>query len=149
MSIDKVNGMLEEKQIRTIIDLYANYADTKQTDKQIALFSDDFQLEIYYDSTSDIPTQTINDKENLKQVVSASLSPFPKTMHFNGQSIINFLSENEAEGIVYCRAYHYSKDGEAEKLMIAPIIYEDNYKKVGEQRLFTKRELKVQWIENR
>lgn len=29
MSIDKVNGMLEEKQIRTIIDLYANQLQYK------------------------------------------------------------------------------------------------------------------------
>ncbi len=141
--------MSNKKQIRTIIDLYANYADTKQTDQQVALFADDFTLEIYYDSTSDTPTQVVEGKENLKQLFIASLSPFPKTMHFNGQSLITMLNENEAEGIVYCRAYHYSKDGDTEKLMIAPIRYEDTYKKVDGQWLFAKRKLKVQWVENR
>ena len=141
--------MSNKKQIRTIIDLYANYADTKETDKQVALFADDFTLEIYYDSTSETPTQTVEGKENLKQLITASLSPFPKTMHFNGQSLITMVNENEAEGIVYCRAYHYSKDGDTEKLMIAPIRYEDIYKKVDGQWLFAKRKLKVQWVENR
>ncbi|WP_020560102.1 nuclear transport factor 2 family protein [Thiofilum flexile] len=144
-----LNQLHDEKEIRTIIDLYANYADTKQTDKQVALFSDDCKVKIYYDSTSDIPTQVIEEKESLKQLIIASLSPFPKTMHFNGQSIINMVSDTEATGIVYCRAYHYSKEGDTEKLMIAPIRYEDQYKKSEGRWYFAERKLIVQWIENR
>lgn len=139
----------DQEAIRTIIDLYANYADTKQTDKQVALFSDDYRLETYYDSTSETPSQIIEVKDNLKQLFLDSLSPFPKTMHFNGQSIITLKSDTEAEGILYCRAYHYSKEGDTEKLMIAPIRYEDKYKKVDGKWLFAERKLKVQWMENR
>ncbi len=135
--------------IRNIIDLYANYADTKQTDKQVALFADDYRIEIYYDSTSETPTQTVEGKDNLKQLFIDSLSPFPKTMHFNGQSLITIENETEATGIVYCRAYHYSKEGDTEKLMIAPIRYEDKYKLVDDNWVFAERKLKVQWVENR
>ena len=135
--------------IRNIIDLYANYADTKQTDKQVALFADDYKVEIYYDSTSETPTQTVEGKDNLKQLFIDSLSPFPKTMHFNGQSLITIENETEATGIVYCRAYHYSKEGDTEKLMIAPIRYEDKYKLVDDNWVFAERKLKVQWVENR
>lgn len=135
--------------IRTIIYLYANYADTKQTDKQVALFADDYKLAIYYDSTSDTPTQVVEGKDNLKKLFIDSLSPFPKTMHFNGESLITIENETEATGIVYCRAYHYSKDGDIEKLMIAPIRYEDKYVKIDKNWFFLERKLKVQWVENR
>ncbi|QQR97027.1 MAG: nuclear transport factor 2 family protein [Sphingobacteriales bacterium] len=149
MNTEITNNLNNEREIRTIIDLYANYADTKQTDKQVALFADDYKIEIYYDSTSDTPIQTIIGKENLKQLFIDSLSPFPKTMHFNGQSLIDINSDTEAEGIVYCRAYHYSKIDDTEKLMIAPIRYEDIYKKIDNKWYFLNRKLKVQWIENR
>jgi len=149
MKTEIINNLNAEKEIRLLIDLYANYADTKQTDKQVALFTDNYKVEIYYDSTAATPTQTVEGKENLKQLFINSLSPFLKTMHFNGQSIIKITSETTATAIVYCRAYHYSKEGETEKLMIAPIRYEDKFENINDQWYFSERKLKVQWTENR
>jgi len=134
--------------IRELVDNYAFFADAKETDKQVALFADDYKLEVYYDSTSQIPTQTIQWKDNLKQLFVDSLSPFSKTMHFNGQSSVTFISDTEAEGIVYCRAFHYNNTDNQEKLMVASIKYEDKYKKSEDQWYFAERKLLVQWMEN-
>ncbi|MDO5614698.1 MAG: nuclear transport factor 2 family protein [Cruoricaptor ignavus] len=134
--------------IRELIDLYANYADTKQTEKQAALFTDDYTVALYYDSTSETPTQTVTGKDNLKQLFIDNLSPFPKTMHLNGQSIIT-LDDETASGIVYCRAYHQSIADGKEQFMIAAIRYEDEYRKANGKWYFQSRKLLVQWIENR
>lgn len=135
--------------IREIVDNYAFCADTKEADKQVALFADDYKLEVFYDSTSPTPTQTVLGKDNLKQLFLDSLSPFAKTMHFNGQSNVTFKSETEAEGIVYCRAYHYNNINNEEKLMIATIKYLDQYKKLDDKWFFAERKLLVQWTENK
>lgn len=149
MNEEKVNQLISERAIREIVDLYANHADTKQTDLQVSLFSDDYVLEVYYDSTSETPTQTITGKDNLKQLFLESLSPFSKTMHFNGQSIIELKNENEAEGTVYCRAYHQNTQNGTEQFMIAVIKYLDKYVRINEKWFFSERKLKVQWVENR
>lgn len=144
-----LNELADKSAIRRIIDLYANYADTKELDKQVALFSDDCCVETCFDPASETPSQVIKGKVNLKNLIHETLSSFAKTMHFNGQSIIELKNENEAEGIVYCRAYHQSKQNEVEKYMIAPIRYLDKYKKVDGNWYFFERKLLVQWRENR
>lgn len=135
--------------IRELVDSYAFFADAKDTDHQVALFTDDYKLEVFYDSTSPTPTQTIVEKSNLKQLFLDSLSPFAKTMHFNGQASVSFNSETEAEGIVYCRAFHYNNIDNVEKLMIATIKYLDKYKKIDNKWFFAERKLLVQWMENK
>jgi len=143
------NQVLDEKQIRKVIDLYAVYADEKETIRQVALFTDNYNFEVFYDSTSIEPTQSLSGKENLFQLFTESLSPFNKTMHFNGQSIIEFKSENEANGVLYCRAYHYNNIENTEKIMVAIIKYKDKFQKIDNEWYFSERKLYVQWIENR
>lgn len=133
--------------IRELVDNYAFFADIKETDNQVALFANDYKLEVFYDSTT--PTQTVVGKDNLKQLFLDSLTPFAKTMHFNGQASVVFKSETEAEGIVYCRAFHYNNIDNVEKLMIATIKYLDKYKKLEDKWFFAERKLLVQWMENK
>ncbi len=146
---EKITAIENQFSIRELVDNYAFFADAKETDKQVALFADDYKLEVYYDSTSQIPTQTIHGKDNLKQLFVDSLSPFSKTMHFNGQSSVTFVSETEAEGLVYCRAFHYNNTNNQETLMVAAIKYLDKYKKNDDKWYFAERKLLVQWMENK
>jgi ketosteroid isomerase-like protein len=150
MENKRITEIIAENEIRKIIDLYGNYADTKENEKQAALFTNDFTVEIYFDPTTDTPSQKVQGKENLKKLFADNLNPFIRTVHFNAQNIVTIKNENEAEGIVYCRAYHLSKENDdTDKFMIAAIRYLDQYRKEEGKWYFSERKLMVQWIENR
>ncbi|WP_202971511.1 nuclear transport factor 2 family protein [Chryseobacterium indologenes] len=87
-----------------MIDSYAYCADTRDSQGQMELFTEDLLFEVYYDPKSGIPSQVINDRGDLFPVFD-HLSTYNATMHFNGQNTVK-LNGHTATGIAYCMAHH-------------------------------------------
>lgn len=134
--------------IRELVDKYAYCADSRDAQGQMALFTEDTNFEVFYDAKSETPTQVYTGREAL-QPVFENLNSYASTMHFNGQSTILSLSDNQATGITYTIAHHLTFEKEVQKLMIAHIRYQDRFVKQHGVWLFAERKLKVDWIENR
>jgi hypothetical protein len=133
--------------IRELIDRYAYCADTRDAQGQMALFTHDTHFVVFMDAKSDIPSQTIDNRDDLFPVFD-NLNTYKATMHFNGQSTVQLQNES-ATGITYCMAHHLKVEDNQQSLMVAAIRYHDTFVKQNGQWLFAERKLLVDWIENR
>jgi ketosteroid isomerase-like protein len=134
--------------IRELVDAYAHCADRRDAKGQMALFTEDTRFLVFYDPTSEAPSQELRGRESLAPVFD-DLNQYVATMHFNGQSTISLVGER-ATGESYCLAHHLSvaEDGQR-TLMVASIRYLDEFVKQDGQWLFAERRLMVNWIDTR
>jgi ketosteroid isomerase-like protein len=133
--------------IRQIIDAYAHCADRRDAKGQMALFTTDTVFEVFMDSRSAEPTQTLRGRDALAPVFD-NLNTYQATTHFNGQSTVE-IEGNTAKGESYCLAHHLTVDGEKRTLMVASIRYLDIFTKQNGIWLFAVRKLMVDWTDTR
>jgi ketosteroid isomerase-like protein len=139
--------MADRLAIRQLIDHYAYFADKRDIEGQLGLFTEDTEFLVFMDSRDANPTQEIRGREGLRPAF-AELNQYRATTHFNGQSTVT-LHENEATGLSYCLAHHVKANGEEHSLMIASIRYLDTFVKKNGLWYFRQRKLMVDWIETR
>jgi ketosteroid isomerase-like protein len=133
--------------IRQLIDAYAHCADRRDAKGQMALFTPDTVFEVFMDSRSAEPTQTLRGRDALCPVFE-NLNTYQATTHFNGQSTVE-IEGNTAKGESYCIAHHLTVDGEKRMLMVASIRYLDTFSKENGAWLFAERKLMVDWTDTR
>ena len=133
--------------IRQLIDAYAHCADRRDAKGQMALFTADTVFEVFMDSRSPEPTQTMRGRDALAPVFE-NLNTYQATTHFNGQSTVE-IEGNTAKGESYCIAHHLTVDGEKRMLMVASIRYLDTFSKENGAWLFAERKLMVDWTDTR
>jgi ketosteroid isomerase-like protein len=133
--------------IRTLVDAYADCADRRDAEGQMALFTEDTRFLVYLDRRSRQATQEIRGREGLRPVFD-DLNQYEATTHFNGQSTIE-LDGDRATGVTYCLAHHVKAEHGTKSLMIASIRYLDTVVKRDDVWLFAERKLMVDWIETR
>ena len=133
--------------IRELVDAYAHCADRRDAKGQMALFTADTVFEVFMDSRSAEPTQTLRGRDALAPVFE-NLNTYQATTHFNGQSTVE-IEGNTAKGESYCIAHHLTVDGEKRTLMVASIRYLDTFSKENGAWLFAERKLMVDWTDTR
>jgi SnoaL-like domain len=92
------NEVADRLAMRQLIDAYAHCADRRDAKGQMALFTTDAIFEVFMDSRSTEPTQTLRGRDALAPVL-ANLNSYRTTTHFNGQSTVE-IEGNEAKGSV-------------------------------------------------
>ena len=134
--------------IRELVDAYARCADRRDAKGQMAVFTEDTRFLVFYDPTSEEPSQELHGRESLAPVFD-DLNQYVATMHFNGQSTV-WIDGDRAAGESYCLAHHLSvaEDGKR-TLMVASIRYLDEFVKQHGRWLFAERKLMVNWIDTR
>jgi ketosteroid isomerase-like protein len=132
--------------IRELVDAYAHYADRRDVEGQMSLFTPDTEFLVYMGSRSAVPTQEICGRDGLRPVFE-NLNIYEATTHFNGQSIVA-LAQDSATGVSYCLAHHVKADGAGRSLMIASIRYLDHFAKMDGHWYFQQRKLMVDWIDS-
>jgi ketosteroid isomerase-like protein len=133
--------------IRQLIDAYAQCADRRDAKGQMALFATDTVFQVFMDSRSAEPTQTLHGREALAPVFE-NLNTYQATTHFNGQSILE-IEGNTAKGESYCIAHHLTVDDTKRTWMLASIRYLDRFTKQDGIWLFAGRKLMVDWTDTR
>jgi ketosteroid isomerase-like protein len=133
--------------IRGLIDAYAHCADRRDAQGQMALFTTDTVFQVFMDSRSAEPTQTLHGRDALAPVFE-NLNTYQATTHFNGQSTVE-IEGDTAKGESYCIAHHLTVDGEKRSLMIASIRYLDTFSKKTGAWFFAERKLMVDWTDTR
>ena len=134
--------------IRELVDAYAHCADGRDARGQMDLFTEDTRFLVFYDLTSEEPSQELHGRESLAPVFD-DLNQYAATLHFNGQSTIS-LDGDRATGESYCLAHHLKVSEDRQRtLMVASIRYLDQFIKQDGQWLFAERRLMVNWIDTR
>ena len=134
--------------IRELIEAYAHFADRRDGNGQMSLFTADTHFVVYMNAKDPTPSQELNSREALT-LVFADLNRYAATMHFLGQTTILTLTNDRGTGETYCMPHHLTVDGGKRSLMIAALRYYDTFVKVDGAWLFAERLLYVDWIEER
>jgi hypothetical protein len=74
-------------------------------------------------------------REVLRSIITPILNNFYRSMHQICGHRVELLDESHAKGSTYCRAEHEVGD----RFVVVSICYEDEYQKVGEEWLFSRR----------
>lgn len=142
--------MSKTQEIQQLINDYATFADTRQTQKQFDLFAENAGMSVYYPWNNGVADE-VDSPEKLMATFEA-LKQYETTFHFVGQTSIS-LSEDEksATAYVYTIAHHVIVDENGNKsLMIAYLRYEDQMAEQADGTWkFTHRDLYADVIENR
>ncbi len=134
--------------IRELVEAYANCADRRDANGQMALFTEDTHFVVYMNAKDPAPSQELHSRESLAPVF-ADLNQYAATMHFLGQTTILTLARDRGTGETYCMPHHLTVDGEKRSLMVAALRYIDQFVKIDGAWLFAERRLYVDWMEQR
>ena len=132
--------------IRELVEAYADCADRRDAEGQMALFTTDTHFVVYMNAKDPTPSMELRSREALAPVF-ADLNKYDATTHFVGQSTILTLTNERATGEAYCLAHHVSVDGSKRRLMIASLRYLDTFVKKDGAWLFSERLLYVDWVD--
>ncbi|KAK5988435.1 hypothetical protein PT974_12590 [Cladobotryum mycophilum] len=136
--------------IRQLIDRYAQCADRRLAEEQMALFTHNAHFMVFMGGQGQPVTQELHTREDLRPVFEA-LRAYTHTMHFNGHSTMTIGADgNTASGESYCIAHHIiDKDGQR-TVFVAHLRYHDVVKKQADGAwLFAERKLFLDWSESR
>lgn len=134
--------------IRELIEAYAHYADRRDAEGQMSLFTGDTHFVVYMNAKDPKPSQELHSREALAPVF-ANLNQYDTTTHFVGQSTVFTLKDDRATGEAYCLAHHITVTDGKRRLMVASLRYLDTFAKVDGAWLFAERLLYVDWLEER
>ncbi|WP_261807021.1 nuclear transport factor 2 family protein [Lapidilactobacillus luobeiensis] len=95
MITQEISDRLELKEL---VDLFSNYADTKENDKQVALFAPDGVINII--SSGEV-TFSLKGREAIYKAFSGSMDAYESIFHMSGQQTVEFQDETHATGIAY------------------------------------------------
>lgn len=133
--------------IRELFDAYAHFADTRDAERQMALFTTETTFSVFMDGPGTEPTSVLKGREALSPVFDA-LNRYEQTMHFNGQSTV-IIKGNDASGDSYTIAHHvYTEEG-TRMMMVAWLRYLDTYTKVDQAWYIAERQTVLEWSETR
>jgi hypothetical protein len=121
--IDRLDGL---DQIRQLASRYALAVDTRNLDDLAELFVEDVRV-----------GKDLYGREHIKDWYARSLVRFGDSIHFVGNHVIDFLSADEAKGVVTCRD-ELEKGGEWH---VGMIQYWDEYSRRDGRWYFKRRKL--------
>jgi hypothetical protein len=134
-------------ELRQLVDTYAQAVDRRMATLLSSLFSDDGLLVIRRRHRVDRPPLTFGAHDGWAGALSV-LERCVITTHFVGNQIVR-LSGDRATGETYCLAHEiYPGDG-TERLLVRAVRYQDSYSRAEGRWRFTRREVTVDWVEER
>jgi len=123
MTLEQLN---DEKQIRDIVNEFANLADVKDAKAQGELFLPDGKIEFQMGIDGQI--HNIIGREPIVQAFAATINPCKAVYHINGQHVIH-LNGNKATGIAYCQATLVRDNNGKDMAVVNSVRYTDQYEK--------------------
>lgn len=122
----RVAAIEDKLAIKFVLDEFSNLADTKETDKQVLLFTEDGVVESVIAGQ---PPIILNGREQIKQAFSAFLADFETVYHQNGQQTIR-LDGEKAETVSYCKVTLVGHQNEKQTKTTFYIIYRDSFVRI-------------------
>lgn len=119
--------MNDEREIRELVDQFANLADVKDAKGQGELFLPEGVLEFQQGEDGEI--HNIIGRDTIVSAFENTIRPCKAVYHMNGQHVIK-LHGDSAEGTAYCQATLINEKDGIDLMTVNDVRYLDHYKKV-------------------
>lgn len=140
MNTQEISDRLELKEL---VDLFSNYSDTKDNDKQVQLFKEDGKVNIINDGKI---TFTLNGRKEIFNAFSSSMDEYSSVFHMSGQQTVDFVDDTHANGVAYNYVVLVKTDEDGKtKTTNEGVRYEDKYEKVAGKWLIAERNSNFIW----
>ena len=123
MTIEQLN---DEKQIRDLVNEFANLADVKDAKAQGNLFLPDGKIEFQIGMNGQV--QNIVGREPIVKAFASTINPCKAVYHINGQHVIH-LNDDKATGTAYCQATLVMEKNGKTIATVNSVRYTDQYVK--------------------
>jgi len=130
-------------ELKELVDLFSNYSDTKENDKQVALFTEDGVVNIINDGKVSF---TLKGRKDIFNAFSSSMDEYSSVFHMSGQQTVDFDDETHANGVEYNYVVLVKTD-ENNKIVTTNegVRYEDKYEKIEGKWLIKERNSNFIW----
>ncbi|WP_309240758.1 nuclear transport factor 2 family protein [Nocardia sp. BSTN01] len=134
--------------ITTLTARYARAVDRRDSAALSALFTPDAVLVLPPVLNATETTVELAGRQRVVSSVMDAVSRFVLTRHVMEQHVLEPLSPDHVRGEVYCTAHHISRRDDGYRDRRVALRYQDTFARTGENWLFSRRELVVDFIEN-
>jgi len=127
--------MKDKMELKELVDIFSIYADKKDVETQVTLFTEDAEVKSYVDC------QLVSDLKERKQigdVFTQFLANFDTVYHINGQHFVN-IHGDKATGTSYCLVTLIGEVDGKRVMTTQGVSYEDEYARVNNKWLIAKR----------
>ncbi|MDG2954807.1 nuclear transport factor 2 family protein [Bisgaard Taxon 10/6] len=131
-----IQQLIERQALKDLVDTFSNLADEKRVAEQMALFTEDAQVNTYIGGQLFAEAKG---KAEIEHVFSTYLAQFHSVYHSNGQHTVTFRSETEADAINYCAVKLVGEQDGKQVLHDHSVRYQDSYIKQDGKWLISKR----------
>lgn len=140
MNMQEISDRLALKEV---VDLFSNYSDTKENEKQVQLFTPDGQVNINNDGQV---TFTLNGHQEILKAFSSSMDAYSAVFHMSGQQTVDFIDANHATGIAYNYVTLVKMNEQGQKVTTNEgVRYQDKYEKIDGQWYIAERNSNFIW----
>jgi hypothetical protein len=122
----RIDRLESREQIRNLVARYAVLIDSRDLDALVDLFVEDVRV-----------TRETRGREVMKTLIDSLVRQFTTSVHFVGAQTLEFLDDDHAEGVVYCKAEHEYGD----EWIVMAIQYWDRYERRDGTWMFTGRQI--------
>ncbi|WP_405813910.1 nuclear transport factor 2 family protein [Streptomyces sp. NBC_01390] len=144
---DDGQGLRDRMELRQLVDTYAHALDRRMTELFASLFGEGGELVLMRPPGSRRAPWVLDGRDGWAKAL-AVLEPCRVTTHFVGNHLVR-LAGDSATGETYCLAHEiYPADG-ADRIRVRSIRYHDSYRRTNGSWLFARRELTIDWTEDR
>lgn len=128
--------LIERQALKDLVDTFSNLADEKRVAEQMALFTENAQVNTYIGGQLFAEAKG---KAEIEHVFSTYLAQFHSVYHLNGQHTVTFRSATEADAINYCAVKLVGEQDGKQVLHDHSVRYQDSYIKQDGKWLISKR----------
>jgi ketosteroid isomerase-like protein len=134
----------DEWEIHQVVERYASAADRADGDAVAAVFTDDGELEIWMDPTSESRTAIRRGPAEIAAAIRG-LTRYRSTHHTISSSVAT-VDGDHATGETRCEAHHVEAGAGEVHDRVLFIRYDDTFARVDGRWRIARRELHVKWI---
>lgn len=131
-----IQQLIERQALKDLVDTFSNLADEKRVAEQMALFTENAQVNTYIGGQLFAEAKG---KAEIEHVFSSFLAQFHSVYHLNGQHTVTFRSATEADAINYCAVKLVGEQDGKQVLHDHSVRYQDSYIKQDGKWLISKR----------
>ncbi|WP_334340127.1 nuclear transport factor 2 family protein [Companilactobacillus sp. HBUAS56275] len=140
MNTQEISDRIELKEL---VDLFSNYSDTRENDKQVALFTENGVVNIINDGKISF---TLNGRKEIFNAFSSSMDEYSAVFHMSGQQTVDFVDATHANGVAYNYVVLVKNNDENKAVTTKEgVRYQDKYEKVNGKWLIAERNSNFIW----